>query len=89
MTTLSWWCTRGKKYAGQLRGSHICILSSKPTQAATFIPLAVVVQASLLTDEQEKEFVKHHTVQTSTGVQAATSVQTAVDVRTATGGATL
>ena len=25
--------------------------------------------------------MKHHTVQTSTGVQAATSVQTAVDVR--------
>lgn len=31
--------------------------------------------------------MKHHTVQTSTGVQAATSVQTAVDVRTVTGGA--
>ena len=41
----------------------------------------------LLTDEQEKEFVKHHTAQTSTDVQAAMGVQT--DAQTATGGATL
>ena len=67
----------------QERGKTIVLITHDPETALWADRVVHIRDGRLLTDEQEKEFVKHHTAQTSTGVQ------TAVDVQTATGGATL
>ena len=71
----------------QERGKTIVLITHDPETALWADRVVHIRDGRLLTDEQEKEFVKHHTAQTSTEVQAATDVQT--DAQTATGGATL
>ena len=71
----------------QERGKTIVLITHDPETALWADRVVHIRDGRLLTDEQEKEFVKHHTAQTSTDVQAAMGVQT--DAQTATGGATL
>ena len=49
----------------------------------------IFVDGRLLTDEQEKEFVKQHAAQTATSVHPVTGAHAATGARPATGGAAL
>ena len=69
----------------QERGKTIVLITHDPETAFWADRVVHIRDGRLLTDEQEKEFVKQHAAQTATGTRTAAGAQSATGADTALG----
>ena len=69
----------------QERGKTIVLITHDPETALWADRVVHIRDGRLLTDEQEKEFVKQHAVQSATGVSTATGAHAAPGAHATTG----